>query len=42
MSNELELLLKKAYNRYKNDPKSPVPINKIKEYLELKGVLIDE
>lgn len=42
MSNELNKLLKKAYNRYKNDSKPPVPINHIREYLELEGIPLDE
>jgi hypothetical protein len=38
MSYELNNLLKQAYYRYKNDPNSPVPIKKIKEYLQLEGI----
>jgi hypothetical protein len=38
MSLELNEILKKAYNRYKDDPNPPVPLGTIKEYLELEGI----
>jgi len=34
--------LKKVYNTYKNHNNPPVPIKKIKEYLELSGISLDE
>jgi hypothetical protein len=42
MSDELNRLLKKAYYRYKDCDNSPVPINIIKEFLELEGVSIED
>lgn len=38
MSEELNRLLIKAYDRYKNDINPPVPIEIIKEYLILEGI----
>lgn len=39
MSKELNDTLKKAYNRYKDDPtNSPVPLGTIKDYLKLEGI----
>jgi len=34
--------LKEVYKTYKNHNNPPVPIKRIKEYLELSGVTLDE
>lgn len=34
--------LKKIYNKYKTDENPPVPLEMIKEFLELDGVHLDE
>lgn len=39
---KLNDLLKEAYHRYKNDPDPPVPLDTIKEYLEMEGEDIDK
>lgn len=41
MSKELNDLLKKAYNEYRDVPNPPVPIKEIKEYLELKEIEVN-
>lgn len=42
MSKELNELLKKAYYRWKGNSDSPVPIESIKEFLELEGINLEE
>ena len=42
MSEELNYLLIKAYNRWKGVENSPVPISLIKDYLLLEGVDPDD
>lgn len=42
MSKELNELLRKAYQRYINDPNPPVPVATIKEYLELEGIPLED
>ncbi len=38
MSNELNILLKQVYYHYKNYKNPPVPLELIKEFLELEGI----
>lgn len=42
MSEEFKNLLKKTYDQYKNDENPPIPLEEIKEYLELEGVELEE
>jgi hypothetical protein len=43
MSKEFNELLKRTYNRFKDDPNSSaIPLDKIKEFLENEGIDIDE
>ena len=42
MTYELNKLLKKAYKRYQNHDKPPIPLEIIKEYLEYEGIRVDE
>lgn len=41
MSKELNEILKKAYNRYKDVKNPPISLKPIKEYLETEGVELD-
>lgn len=41
MNEELNALLQKAYQSWKNDLDPPIPLKTIKEYLELEGVTLD-
>jgi len=42
MSEELNCLLKKVYYCYKEDINPPVPIEIIKEFLELEGIVLGD
>ena len=43
MSEEFNELLKRTYNQFRDDPdSSPVPLDKIKEFLENEGIKVDE
>lgn len=42
MSEELNILLIKAYFLYKDDPDPPLPIKTLKEFLELENISLDE
>lgn len=42
MSYELNIILKEVYYIYKDHNNPPVPINTIKEYLELEGLFLDD
>jgi hypothetical protein len=42
MDEELNKLLKQAYDQYKDVKNPPVPIEEIKEYLELEGIEIEK
>lgn len=42
MSNELNALLIRAYNLYKDESNPPVPLESIKEYLKFEGLDIDD
>lgn len=42
MSAKFNDKLKSIYQTYKDDENPPVPISKIKEYLKLSGVELDE
>lgn len=42
MSAKFNDKLKSIYQTYKDDENPPVPINKIREYLKLSGVKLDE
>jgi hypothetical protein len=42
MSEELQNILIKAYGRWKDDPNPPVPLETIKEYLELEGISFED
>jgi hypothetical protein len=42
MSKKLNKLLKKAYNKYQNDPNPPIPLKTIKEFLELEGISLED
>jgi len=42
MSEELNNILKKAYFYYKDDINPPVPIEIIKEYLKLEGIVLGD
>lgn len=41
MSKKLNELLIKAYRRWLDEPDPPVPVDTIREYLELEGVPLD-
>lgn len=42
MSEQLNNLLLKAYQRYKNTVNPPVPIETIKKFLEFEGISLDQ
>ncbi|WP_048203989.1 hypothetical protein [Methanobacterium formicicum] len=42
MSKELNDVLKRSYIFWKDDPCPPVPLDLIKEYLELEGVSLED
>ncbi|WP_308572164.1 hypothetical protein [uncultured Methanobacterium sp.] len=42
MSEEFNTVLISAYNEFKDDPDSPVPVELIKEYLECEGIQVGE
>jgi len=42
VTEEFKTLLKKTYDQYKDHENPPIPLNEIKEYLELEGVELEE
>ena len=41
MSKTLNDILKEAYNLYKNESKPPIPLEIIKEFLDLEGIAVE-